>query len=112
MTVQTLSDKMEFDHVIHVDWNGDVTDAPIDASLWAPDVHFIEDAPRGEDDILIDSRDDGWTALKGFTGQYSYNGAILHPSEFIGGGLETYILQNHGYYVTAVVEDFNDDDEG
>lgn len=43
--------------------------------------------------------------LSGFTGQYSYDGALLHESEFIGGGLESHIRNNAGWYVALPVEE-------
>lgn len=36
-------------------------------------------------DVIIEGR--GWTALTGMTGQYSYNGAVMHSSEYIGVGI-------------------------
>ena len=104
---QTLNEIMEFDHIIHVDWNGEVTETNLTnkgVSIYAPDVSFV-DAPRGEDDINIDDYTGQWEALKGFTGQYSYNGPIMHPSEYVGGGLEKYIRATPGYYVVCIVTD-------
>ena len=46
----------------------------------------------------------GWDGLlEGFTGQYGYRGPIMHESEYIGGGLATYILENPGWYVAVAV---------
>lgn len=35
-----------------------------------------------ETDITVDQ--DGWSAIKGMSGQDSYQGAVFHPSEYIG----------------------------
>ncbi len=111
---RTLNSTMEFDHVIHVDWTGDVTEPDTDAkgkSIYAPEVEFIPDAQsdphHNNSDIYIG--DDRWKALEGFTGQYGYNGPIMHESEFVSGGLERYILANPGYYVVCTVPDDNDE---
>lgn len=53
---------------------------------------------------------EGWTLLKGFSGQHGYSGPLMHASEFIGGGMERWILENPGYYV-ALVNTPADDDE-
>ena len=53
---------------------------------------------------------DGWKAVSGFSGQHDYDGALMHPSEFIGGGLEKHILETPGYYAVEVVADEEDED--
>lgn len=45
--------------------------------VYAPSVFHDEEA-----DVRIG--DDGWEALKGFTAQYGYRGAVNHSSEFVG----------------------------
>lgn len=45
-----------------------------------PEVYHDED-----EDVIVWSSD--WEALKGFTGQHGYRGAVNHPSEFIGSGI-------------------------
>ncbi len=97
---RTLNDRMDFDHVIRVHGDGTVTDA-FDANnrlTWAPESVDHERVDAGP-------TPDGWHFLAGFTGQYSYNGAMMHPSEYVGGGLERYILATPGLYVVIVVED-------
>lgn len=92
---KTLSDLMDFDHIIRVTDAGTVVDA---RSVFA---YFeLNVAKDGTDEFSIPN---GWELLKGFTGQYGYNGPVMHPSEFIGGGLERHILENPGYYVALVV---------
>lgn len=49
----------------------------------------------------------GWTALIGFTSQYSYRGAVMHPSEYLGGRLERFILDNPGVYAVTEVRSEN-----
>lgn len=84
----TLSELMDFDHVIAVLSDGTAIDGPPD--IIAPDLF------NGE----LDS--DDWTLLNGYSRQYGYSGPIMHSSEFIGGDLEKDILAKPGYYVSLV----------
>jgi hypothetical protein len=86
--VQSLNDKMEFDHVVRVHPDGTVTDGP--TGVYAPEVT--------DDEVM----GDGWTLLRGYTGQHGYSGPTMHPSEYIGGGLERDILARPGLYVAVV----------
>jgi hypothetical protein len=90
-----LNDIMQFDHVVMVAEDGTITDR-LDIYCDAE----LNVMTNGEDDFYLPT---GWELLKGFTGQYSYNGPVMHPSEFIGGGLERHIRGTPGYYVSLVV---------
>lgn len=100
---KALSDRMEFDHVIRVDDDGTVTDGP--DNVHAPSVYMdagtLDAEPDGE----------GWYLLSGYTGQYGYNGPVMHSSEFIGGGLADDILSEPGIYAAVVVYAMDDDDD-
>lgn len=66
--------------------------------------------PNSEDsDLMARLRARGWDVLTGWTGQYSYNGPLMHSSEYVGGGLARHILANPGTYAAAVVECVNPD---
>lgn len=80
-----LNERMEMDHVIEVLPDGTVIDRN---DIYSPEIY--------EDTV-----EKPWTLLKGFTGQYGYNGPAMHSSEYIGGGLEEYILSNPGIYVAT-----------
>jgi len=105
-----LSHMMEFDHPITVGADGVARDEHPEG-LWAPEA--LHDGPA---DVLLDGvpwrehRD--WELLTGYTGQYVYNGAVLHASEFIGGGLARDILATPGVYVAVAVECEPSDDDG
>lgn len=101
-----LNDLMQFDHVIEVHEDGTVTEP---SGIYAPDVY-----DHDTDNPAVEGfRDDKWELLNGFSGQYSYSGPVMHPSEYIGGGLARYILETPGIYVAVVVRDIgNDDDAG
>lgn len=90
---------MEIDHVIAVHADGTVTDGP--AGIYAPDLMHVDGAQHPHDVENVGSQ--GWELLTGFTGQHGYSGAVLHSSEFVGGGLERHILANPGLYVATVV---------
>lgn len=113
MSAQTLNDRMEFGHVIRVSIDGAITD---EWDLHAPEtVYQTLDGDGQCIDDEIHFLPKGWTLLTGFTGQYSYNGPVMHASEFIGGDLERHILSNPGLYVAVVVdglrtEETDDDD--
>lgn len=85
--MRPLNEIMEFDHVIEVHPDGKITERP---DVYAPELH---------DGELLD---DGWGLLNGFSGQDRYAGPIMHPSEFIGGGMERFIRENPGVYVALV----------
>lgn len=90
-----LNDIMEFDHIIRVAEDGTITEPR--------DIYGYFDLNVAMDGTDQFEMSDGWELLQGFTGQYSYNGPVMHPSEFIGGGLERHIRETPGYYVALVV---------
>lgn len=95
-----LNQQMEFDHVIEVRADGSVVDAPNERRYWAPSLL----------DDQLDS--DNWTFFTtGYSGQDSYNGPIMHNSEFIGGQLADDILATPGFYVALVSEYTTDADD-
>lgn len=92
-----LNDLMQFDHVIKVDADHNVTDAPPD--IWGPEVY---------DDRI--EQEGGWTLMYGWSYQFRYAGPEMHPSETIGGDLEKAILHTPGYYVATVICDPDSDE--
>jgi len=90
---------MEFDHVIRVNVDGTVSDSPLDPYF---DLHVVE-VTEGHwvDEFSIP---EGWDLLRGYTGQYSYSGPVMHQSEYIGGRMAEHILGTPGDYVALVVE--------
>ena len=84
---KTLNDLMDFDCVVQVDADGNVKPLML--------VH----APELVDGELLA---ESWTLLDGFSGQQGYSGPLMHQSEYVGGGLEDWILAHPGQYVTLV----------
>lgn len=106
-----LNDIMEFDRVVQVDDQGNVSDAGVDA----PEMVYVElDADGymvGSDsrdglDVIVDTSLGDWRPMQGHTGQHgsSSKSFIQHSSEFIGGGLARAILGRPGYYVAVMVD--------
>lgn len=99
-TEEALQKIAEFDHPFTVGEGGSLADA---RDVYAPEVYHD---PDGDIEIISDE----WEALTGFTGQYSYNGAVMHASEYLGGGLARHVLDNPGTYVVVAVEVLDDHD--
>lgn len=105
----TLNDQMTIDHVIRVDADGTISNA---VGVYAPEIYCDYDGPFSEASIMDSHESDmiesvkrqGWTLETGWTGQYSYSGAIMHPSEYIGGRMEEYIRETPGHWVALSVE--------
>lgn len=70
-------------------------------------VETTDDTPGADVDGLYD----GWKLLHGYTGQYSYRGAVMHASEYLGGKLAEDVLAQPGLYVLCAVE-VTDDETG
>ncbi len=95
-TQKSLNEIMSFDHVIRVDDKGNITD---EHNIYAPD--------------LLDGELDSskWEFFStGYTGQDSYNGPIMHDSEYIAGRLEEDIRDMPGVYV-AIISYYTDQDD-
>jgi len=100
-TETQLQEIADFDHPFVVAEDGSLSDAH---GIHAPEVLNDDD-----EDLIVAS--DEWEALKGYTGQYGYNGAVMHPSEYLGGGLARDILATPGTYVCVVVDVLPTDDD-
>lgn len=99
--MKLTNENINFDSPFIVLPNGEFERA---RSIYGPSAYHDEDC-----DIYLDSS--GWTALTGYTGQHGYNGAVLHSSEYLGGGLLKDILDDvGGVYCLTVVEDMEDPD--
>lgn len=98
VTPDNLNAVMEFDCVVRVHPDGTVTTRYEDSPYFELNVN-----PEGVDEFTIPA---GWELLTGYTGQYSYNGPVMHPSEFIGGGMARHILETPGDYVALIVNGY------
>ena len=94
-----LDNSIEFDSAFIVLPNGEYSET----GEYVPNVY--NDA---ETDVIIESSE--WEALTGYTGQYGYNGAVLHSSEYFGGGLLKDVSEDlGGVYALTVVYDLEDE---
>lgn len=85
---------VDFDSPFTVTAPGTFATYPDAADVYAPDVY--------SDDTV----DGPWELVSGgYTGQYGYNGPIMHPSEYFGGGMARDILSEPGTYVIVEVAD-------
>lgn len=102
MTV-SLNELMQLGTVVYSDGEGTVSPQPgisVAEELVAvvdQDGNFVLDDATG--DFAYEGLPQGWGLLRGYTGQDRYTGAFMHPSEFVGGGLERDILAEAGFYV-------------
>lgn len=95
----TLSNMMDFDHVIEVHADYTITDCPgvYGPSLyWDGDTHYLDG--------------DGWELINGYSRQDRYAGPIMHESELIAGGIADEIRGNPGVYVALVCYVLDEDD--
>ena len=104
-----LREIMEFDHVIRVHEDGSITHPDV----YAPEVYMdatwdehgdAHTSDQDNRDMINHLKTQGWEVLTGWTGQYGYNGPIMHESEFIGGKLADHIRETPGVYVRLAVE--------
>ncbi len=79
--------------------------------LGAPRTHSGPLVSNSDSELQRQARAYGWDGLlTGFTGQYAYNGPCMHESEYVGGGLERYILENPGWYCVTAITDGDSED--
>jgi hypothetical protein len=105
--MSTLGERVQ---AVEFDWpftitNGEVIDVP---GVYAPSVYLYE----GDRAETID--DQRWRLLShGWTGQYGYNGPVMHASEFIGEGIAEQLAEMaEDYRAFAIVAvDFIPEDE-
>lgn len=104
-TNTALNDLMEFEHVIHIHpdrtyTEPEMTHAPEIVITLNDDGQISDDA---EQEMIRHAESQGWDLMTGYTGQYGYRGPIMHPSEYVGGGLADDILESPGMYVVVEV---------
>lgn len=108
---EALSIVMDFSRPIEVLDNGNVIPCNEDAPELYMDVDSEGSAITTDAELMEQVSTGGWTLLTGFTGQYGYNGPVMHASELIGGGIARHILMTPGIYVALVVECLSPDDD-
>lgn len=84
-TADTLHHLTDFDSPFRIAEGGYIKKA---TGIYAPDL--LNDELSGAQ---------GWEFINGFSGQDRYAGPIMHESEYLGGGMAQYVLDNPGVYV-------------
>jgi len=106
-----LNDIMQFDHVVQVTSGGVIKTRDV----YAPEVFIDTDdggqiLPEHEAEMKRHVGRQGWKLLSGWSGQSHYGGPLMHPSEFIGGGLAEHIRETPGIYVALMVSALHDNE--
>lgn len=110
VTIDTLNSAVEFDCPFRVNEDGTITRA---AGIYAPDCIMgdeIDDKDRKKYVYPFPGYPE-WELISGFSGQDSYPGPVMHNSEYLGGGMAEYVLENPGVYVIMAVFWLPDDPE-
>lgn len=93
-----MSNSPEFDQVFVVRSNGQwYPNTYPGRNLFVPSVYGETDPETGFYEETIDS-DDWEFVSEGMTGQYGYNGPVLHPSEYYSEGMYRRLLELHDDY--------------
>lgn len=109
---ETLNGLVEFDCPFRSFGDGTISNV---TGIYAPDTLYgneIEDKDRTKYVYPFPGYSD-WELISGFRGQDSYSGPVMHNSEYLGGGMAEYVLENAGVYVLMAVSwpPENDEDE-
>lgn len=92
---EDLDAMVEFDSPFTIDESGNLTDS-------------AEYAPSSYDGELDGNGWEYWS--HGYSGQYAYRGPIMHPSEFLGGGMARDLLAEPGTYCVIADEHLHSED--
>lgn len=97
----TLNAHVEFDSPFRVHPGNVIThgDVPNGRDYWTPELL---------DGDMERAHADNWELLEGYTGQYGYNGPVMHDSETLSGGLARDVLNEPGVYV-VIASNYNPD---
>jgi hypothetical protein len=114
-----LDRAMDLDHVIRVNTDGTVDSHPSRAHPLTPYAPESVIFTRHDGQIMGEHERawtesierQGWSVETGWSGQDRYAGPIMHPSEFIGGGLADHIVASPGLWVAVTVECVRGDPE-
>jgi len=112
--MRELNDLMQFGHVIRVHSDGSITEP---RGIYGPEEMYMEtlDDDAGsimqshEDAYAAEVERQGWQLMRGYSGAYLAGRTyIMHPSEYVGGGMEQDIRENPGLYVAITIETLDD----
>lgn len=92
VTTDTLSEIMDFDHVIRVNADRSIEDVE---GIYAPEAF----EPDSLSTVLVEGRRTWHLLFAGWSGQDRYTGPWMHDSENFSDGMTEEILSNPGVYV-------------
>lgn len=92
VTAETLNNAVDFDAPFRVSEGGFISR---EDGLYAPEMFLNEE---------FSEQGDKWELISGFSGQDSYAGPIMHSSEYLGGAMAQYVLDNPGVYVLMAAQ--------
>lgn len=102
VTAETLTHKVDFDSPFRVNEDGTISRG---IGIYAPEQIMgdeIDDKDRKK--LVYDFPGyPQWELISGFSGQDSYAGPVMHNSEYLGGGMAEYVLENPGVYCLLAV---------
>ena len=101
VTADTLSEEIEFDHIVYSHGDGTISDVNPYVAGWGPELYICE---QEDGTWTMEDVEAPWTLLTGFSDQHGYDGPMMHASEYIGGGLARHILETPGFYTAGVVD--------
>jgi hypothetical protein len=109
-SAEDLQQIVDFDHPFTVLDTGALVDT-VDPRPHVPHVTHCEHGHDVELDGQCGPVSREWSALTGYTGQWSYNGAVMHTREYLGGRLAEDILAEPGVYVVTTCEVWGTDED-
>ena len=100
----STGDDERFQHIdtwspFRVDQEGRVTQV---FRMYEPEVMHVE-GQQAPYDLEVMGSD--WEPISGYTGQYAYKGAVMHPAEQFAGRMADDIIKRPGVYVIVEVRD-------
>lgn len=109
VTAETISRFVEFDSPFLV--HDDGKHISREDSVYGPELLIGNDIQEDKKKLTVPFPGyPQWELVSGFSGQDSYPGPVMHDSEFLGGGMARWVMENPGIYVmTSVMWDDESD---
>lgn len=109
-----LDDALSLDSgaVIHVTDDGSLSFHPeIDTPTVALFIGGLDTDLVLQDEYEREYSTREWVPETGWTGQYGYNGSVMHDSEFVGGRIADHVLSTPGYWKAVPADHYAPDED-